>query len=315
MVRRFKITFLFKISIIITLILTGSNFDQAQQLNSPRPDDTVKLRVNMIDLNVAVLDPYGRAVRGLTKDNFEVYEDKTKQNIDLFSSGDAPVSIGFVFDLSGSMAAKAGRARDALREFINASNPDDEMFLIGFNNKARLLTDFTKRDSEILNSVATMPAAGMTALYDAVYMGIEKVKQGRNKRKVLFVISDGQDNQSRYTDKEIRNLIKESDIEIFSIGTTAIWQYITLDDYEGMVLLDDLGRMSGGTAYFPRDFNEMSRACLQIATQIRNQYSLAYVPTNSTFDGKWRKLRIRIKGMVNGGYVVLRSRDGYYARP
>jgi len=285
-----------------------------QQMKVSTGDDSVKLRVNMINVNVEVLDPNGRYIRGLTKDNFEVFEDKTKQSIDLFSFEDQPISIGFVFDLSGSMSGKVQRARQTLREFANGCHIDDEMFIIGFNDKPTLLTDFTKDDSEIVNSIAMMPAKGSTALLDAVYMGVEKLKQGRYNRKVLIIISDGEDNSSRYSQKEIKNLVKESDVEIFSIGTTEIWQPATYADLSGMEILDDISTMTGGKAYFPKDFNQMAAVCRQIALGLRNQYSIAYIPSNASFDGSWRKLRVRIKGVKDGGYLVLRARTGYYAR-
>jgi len=305
---------LFAITTILIGILTIPVTTTAQQIKVSTGDDSVKLRVNMINLNVSVLDPKGRYVRGLTKDNFEVFEDKTKQSIDLFSFDDQPISIGFVFDLSGSMTGKAKRARETLSEFLNGCHIDDEMFMIGFNNNPNLLTDFTKDDSDVVNSVAMMPTKGRTALLDAVYMGVEKLKQGRYTKKVLIIISDGGDNSSRYSKKEIMNLVKESDVEIFSIGTTDIWQQTANTDLAGMELLDNLSMMTGGKAYFPRDFNQMAAVCRQIALGLRNQYSIAYIPSNAAFDGSWRKLKIRIKGVKDSGFLVLRVRTGYYAR-
>jgi Ca-activated chloride channel family protein len=305
---------LLALNMILAAALTSAGITTGQQVKVSTGDDPVKLRVNMINLNVEVLDPNGRYVRGLTKDNFEVFEDKTKQSIDLFSFDDQPVSVGFVFDLSGSMSGKAQRARETLREFVNGCHVDDEMFLIGFNDKPTLLTDFTKNDADIVNSVAMMPAKGSTSLLDAVYMGVEKLRQGRYNRRVLIIISDGEDNSSRYSQKEIVNLVKESDVQIFSIGTTEIWQSPTYADLSGMEILDSMSTMTGGKAYFPKDFNQMSSVCRQIALGLRNQYSIAYVPSNASLDGSWRKLKIRIKGVKDGGYMVLRARSGYYAR-
>jgi Ca-activated chloride channel family protein len=305
---------LFAIATVFTGSLALAGITTAQQVNVSTGDDPVKLRVNMINLNIEVLDQEGRYVRGLTKDNFEIYEDKTKQSIDLFSFDDQPISIGFIFDLSGSMTGKVVRARETLREFENGCNIDDEMFLIGFNEKPSLLADFTKDDSEIVNSVAMMPTKGSTSLYDAVYMGVEKLKQGRYNRKVLIIISDGQDNSSHYTQKEIKNLVRESDVEIFSVGTTEIWQSAAFSDMEGMEILDDISTMTGGKAYFPQNFDQMARVCRQIALGLRNQYSIAYVPSNASFDGSWRKLKVKIKGIKDSGRFVLRARTGYYAR-
>ena len=305
---------LFAIATILAGIFTTPGITTAQQVKVSAGDDPVKLRVNMINLNVSVLDPNGRFVRGLTKENFEVYEDKTKQNIDLFSFDDLPISIGFVFDLSGSMSGKAQRARDTLREFVNGCNVDDEMFIIGFNDKPALLSDFTKDASDVVNSVSLMPTKGSTSLLDAVYMAVEKVKQGRYSRKVLIIISDGQDNSSRYSNKEIMNLVKESDVEVFSIGTTDIWQPTRYTDLDGMEILDNISAMTGGKAYFPQNFEQMAVVCRQIALGLRNQYSIAYAPSNGAFDGSWRKLKIRITGVKDGKYLVLRTRTGYYAR-
>ena len=202
--------------VFCSLVIPANLLGQTKSAKSD--DNMVQLGVAMVSLNVTVVDHNGNFVVGLNQNNFEVYEDKIKQDVVNFTLDDAPLSVGIIFDLSGSMKSKIRGAHDSLRSFTHICRDDDNIFVLGFNNHVQLLRDYTSDDGEVLSSVLGAEPKGLTALYDAVYMGMEKAKQGRNARKVLLVISDGQDNDSRYTLREIERFAKESDVLIYSIG-------------------------------------------------------------------------------------------------
>jgi len=279
---------------------------------SSAQEQVVKLGVDLVTLNVTVIDTAGRLVAGLDKDSFEIYEDKVKQTIDYFTREDSPISLGIIFDVSGSMKNKIRNAHNSLRSFLEVCRDDDDIFVIGFNDKPELLADFTSQDNVVLNSVALASPRGRTALLDATYLGIEKVKQGRHARKVLLIISDGQDNSSRYTQREMENLVKESDIQIFAIGVMDLYGPSSLQDALGLDVLTNVARMTGGEAYFPRNQMELDAVCTHIALELRYQYSIGYTPTNLQRDGKWRNVRVHVRPPQNIPWVGIRARKGYY---
>jgi Mg-chelatase subunit ChlD len=187
------------------------------QLSDQGDQDRVRIGTELVSLPVTVTDAYNRLVTGLDRNHFEIFEDKVKQEISFFSDDDAPVNLGIVFDVSGSMKGKLDRARDALKAFIQTSHSDDDFFLVGFNQRANLLAEFTDGDS-LSNKLTLVDPKGQTALYDAAYLGIEKAKQGRHSRHALLLISDGQDNSSRYTYGELRKLLKEAGCRFTASG-------------------------------------------------------------------------------------------------
>ncbi len=208
-------------------------------------------RTDLVSLPVTVTDAYNRLVTGLDRQHFEIYEDKVKQEISFFSDDDSPVNLGIVFDVSGSMKGKLDRARDALKAFIQTSHSDDDFFLVGFNQRANLLAEFTDGDA-LANKLTLVDPKGQTALYDAAYLGIEKVKQGRHSRNAILLISDGQDNSSRYTYGELRKLLKEAGVQIYCIGIVEIGGGAggTLD-MQGQAILEEIAQTTGGKAFFP----------------------------------------------------------------
>lgn len=268
---------------------------------------------DLVSLPVTVTDSYNRLVTGLDRQHFEVYEDKVKQEISFFSDDDAPVNLGIVFDVSGSMKGKLDRARDALKAFIQTSHSDDDFFLVGFNQRANLLAEFT--DGEALASKLTLvEPKGQTALYDAAYLGIEKVKQGRHKRNAILLISDGQDNSSRYTYGELRKLLKEAGVQIYCIGIVEIGGGAggTLD-IQGQAILEEISQTTGGKAFFPRSGAELEDATTRIALELRHQYSIGYNPTNVKRDGQWHKIKVNVKGPKGLSNLKVQYKEGYYA--
>jgi Ca-activated chloride channel homolog len=268
---------------------------------------------DLVSLTVTVTDSLNRLVSGLDRRHFEVYEDKVKQEISFFSEADAPVNMGIVFDVSGSMKGKLDRARDALKAFSQTSHSDDDFFLVGFNQRANLLAEFT--DGEALaNKLTLVDPKGQTALYDAAYLGIEKVKQGRHSRNAILLISDGQDNSSRYTYGELRKLLKEAGVQIYCIGIVEIGGGAggTLD-MQGQAILEEIAQTTGGKAFFPKSGAELEEITTRIALELRHQYSIGYIPTNVKHDGQWHKVKVNVKPPKGWSNLKALHKEGYYA--
>jgi len=285
--------------------------------NENRSQDGPIIRVptEVVTLSVTVTDPYSRLVTGLDRHHFEVFEDKVKQNIVFFKDEDVPVSVGIIFDVSGSMKGKLDRAREALKAFIQTSHDQDDFFLVGFNQRANLVAEFTDGDS-LVNKLTLIDPKGQTALYDASYLGLEKVKQGRHQKRAILLISDGQDNSSRYTYGELRKLLKEANVQIYSIGIVEMGGGAggTLD-LQGQGILEEISQTTGGKAFFPRSAAELEDATTRIALELRHQYSIGYEPTNEKRDGKWRKISVKVNPPRGLPRLNVRSKEGYYATP
>jgi Ca-activated chloride channel family protein len=263
---------------------------------------------------VTVTDTYGRYVSGLGKSAFAIYDNKQQQEITHFSDDDSPVSVGVIFDVSGSMSGdKVRRARDALSKFIQTSHDSDEYFLIAFNSRAQLLLDRTRDGDSILNKLTFVETKSQTALYDACYLGVEKVQRGQHPKRALLLISDGQDNNSRYTFNELRKLLKESDVTLYGIGILSGSDAGSSLGMEGQGILDELAGVSGGKAFFPRSAAEMDDIFEQIALELRHQYSIGYKPETFVNDGKWHRVKVKVTAPRGLPKLFVRSKEGYYA--
>ena len=199
-------------------VWAGNGGQQPAPAGPSQKPPAIKLDTKLVSVTVTVSDRYGRFVSGLTKDDFEVFDDNVKQEIEIFGDEDAPVSMGIVYDVSGSMSDLTSQSFTALRKFFDTSHEDDEFFVIAFNRKPQLVQDFTNSPSDILGKVVFIKAKGSTALYDAAYLAIEKARQGRHPKKALLIISDGEENSSRYSHRELQNLLKEAGVQIYAIG-------------------------------------------------------------------------------------------------
>jgi Ca-activated chloride channel family protein len=283
------------------------------QISDQGEQDRVRIGTDLVSLPVTVTDAYNRLVTGLNKQHFEIFEDKVKQDITFFNDDDAPVSLGIVFDVSGSMKGKLDRARDALKAFIQTSHNDDDFFLVGFNQRANLLAEFTDGDS-LSNKLTLVDPKGQTALYDATYLGIEKVKQGRHNRHAMLLISDGQDNSSRYTYGELRKQLKEAGVQIYCIGIVEMGGGAGgALDMQGQAILEEISQVTGGKAFFPRSAAELEDATTRIALELRHQYSIGYNPTNVKRDGQWHKIKVNVKGPKGLSNLRVQHKEGYYA--
>jgi len=210
---------------------------------------------------------------------------------------------------------KIKRAREALAKFIQTSHNSDEYFLIAFNNRAQLLLDKTRDGNAVLEKLTFVETHGQTALYDAVYLGVEKVQRGIHPKRALLVISDGQDNSSRYTFDNLRRLLKESDVTLYGVGILSGSDAGSSLGMEGQGILDELSGVSGGKAFFPRSGAEMDDIFEQIALELRHQYSIGYKPVNFVGDGKWRRLKVKVTPPRGLPRLFVRSKEGYYAIP
>jgi Ca-activated chloride channel homolog len=289
---------------------------QFSKLNDDPP--MLRQKTQVVTLNVSVIDRENRPITGLKREEFVVYEDKIQQQIEYFSAVDVPISIGIIFDASASMEAKMSKARDSLKTFMQTSHPDDDYFLVAFNREARLIADFADGE-EVLSKMAALKADGETALYDAVYLGLEKLKAARHQKRALLVISDGQDNCSRYRLRELSKHIKETEaiIYAFSIAEVQGGDCGQLCQMYSRRALDEMTEVTGGKAFFPTNLEELEQAASQIALELRQQYSLGYIPMNSNQDSKWRKISVQVRpdSPQRAQRIFVRTKAGYFAHP
>jgi Ca-activated chloride channel family protein len=279
---------------------------------SARPNERLRVDINLVLVPVTVTDPLNRLVTGLERQDFFVYENNALQKLKSFSAEDAPVSIGIIFDLSGSMTDKINRARNSILEFMRTANPQDEFFVIGFNDRPELIMDFTSNVDNIESRLLTVKPGHRTALLDAIYFGLNKMKQAKNERKALLVVSDGGDNRSRYTESEVRAVVRESDVQIYSIGIFD--QYApTREEQLGPILLHDVSEETGGQLFRVDDLADMADIATKISAELRNQYVLGYKSDDAKRDGKWRKLKVKLVPPEGLPQLTVHARTGYYA--
>jgi Ca-activated chloride channel family protein len=272
----------------------------------------LKVDVDLVLVPVTITDPMNRLVTGLEKENFELYEGNSKEQIRSFSSEDAPVSLGVIFDSSGSMSSKMDRAKDAVLEFFKTANPQDEFFMITFSDAPEVVNDFTSSVEDIQGKLVFTVPRRRTALLDAIYMGVSKMREAKYAKKALLIISDGGDNHSRYTEGEIKSLVKEADVMVYAIGIYDRY-FPTPEERLGPELLGEIAELSGGRAFTVDNPNDLGDVATKIGVELRNQYVLGYRPSKIVRDGKWRKIKVKL--LPPKGLPPLRvyARMGYYA--
>jgi Ca-activated chloride channel family protein len=284
----------------------------AAALGTSRRDARIRVDVNLVLIPATVTDPMNRLVTGLEKENFEVYDNNIGQVIKSFSTQDAPVTIGIIFDLSGSMSSKFVRARKALSEFLRTCNPQDEFFVVGFNDRPAILVDYTSDIEDVEARMVMLRPQNRTALIDAMYLAVDKLKTAKFDRKALLVISDGGDNRSRYTEGELTRAVRESEVQIFSMGIFD--QYAsTEEEQNGPMLLNGLSEATGGRMFKIYDLSVLSDVAERISEEIRDEYVIGYTPTDRKRDGTWRKLKVRLLPPPGLPDLTPHSREGYYA--
>ncbi len=259
----------------------------------------LKVDVDLVVVNATVTDENNKRVSGLNAADFQIFEDKVQQDIRYFSTEEQPLSLGIVFDVSHSMENKIALARDAASTFLETGTAEDEYFLVEFSSQAKVTQDFTNDIGRLRKHLAFVPPRGATALYDAVYLGLSKVRKGRHPKKALLLITDGEDNHSRYSRGDIREFVRESDVQIYSIDM-------------GRALIGDLSDLTGGHS-FRGHADDLQDICEKIAQEIKSQYVIGYASTNRNKDGKYRRVRIKVNTPAGMMKLHIRSRDGYYA--
>src|ERR1700738_5030885 len=280
-----------------------------------KPGQTMHMDVDLALVNVTVTDPYNRLVTGLDTDNFRVFEDSVEQELVTFSAEDVPISIGVIFDFSGSMANKVSKAREAAIQFFKTANPQDEFFLVSFNERAELTSSFTNSVEDLQSRMMLTLPKGRTALLDAIYLGLSQMRGARNGKRALLILSDGGDNHSRYNESDIKRLVKEADTQLYAIGIFDPLGYRnrTPEELGGPSLLSEVTEMTGGRVFAVENLNDLPDIASKIGMELRNQYVLGYRPSNKAHDARWRKIKIKLRAPKGLPPLNVYSKTGYYA--
>ncbi len=289
--------------------------------DKPKREYTINVDVNMVVIHATVLDKHGRMVNGLKEGDFKVFEDNIPQKLSVFSHADIPVTMGIVIDDSGSMREKRQAVNAAALTFVKTSNPQDQAFVVNFNDVYYLDTpgDFAANMEDLKSALDKIDSRGGTALYDAIYASLDHLKLGNRDKKVLLVVTDGEDNASRYTFDELIKYAQQSNAVIYTIGLLGSEEPGGLFKIHGggarnaAKKLKMIAEATGGQAYFPKSLDEVEGTCTQIAHDIRDQYTLAYYPSNAKKDGTYRNLRVEAFGSNGRNKLVVRTKPGYYA--
>ena len=312
--------------LLISLVCAGSALAQIplQAAVPPPPPELsgsgsgqtggrIALNVNLVVLHTSVVDDRGKFVEGLTQENFRVYEDKVEQKLSIFKREDIPVSMGLVIDNSGSMRDKRPRVNEAALTLVQSSNPQDEAFVVNFNDDfyLDLDKDFTNSIPELKEALERIDARGSTALYDAIIGSLDHLKKGVKEKKVLLIVTDGEDNTSRNSLEKTVREIQKTDTVIYTIGLLS--QESKKSAKTAKRALIAIAQASGGVAYFPENVEDVHAICEQVAHDIRHQYTLAYYPSNAARDGSFRTVHVDVIPPRGHGKLTARTRNGYYA--
>ena len=279
----------------------------------PKPD--IRVDSSLVLVPAQVTNVLGAPVTDLRKQDFQVFEDGVEQPISDFSREDAPLSVGFLFDISGSMRDKIKKATEAADAFFKTSNPQDEFFLIEFSDRPKLKVPFTSDPNDIYDEISRARPFGRTALLDAIHLGMVTMKQARNSRKALVIVSDGGDNRSRHSEREIKNEVLESDLQVYAMGIFDLdgTSKLSSEERNGPKLLTDLADESGGREYPVASLNDLPAISARIGNQLRNQYLLGYSPLNGARDGKYRIIQVRVSRQADAPNLRVYYRHGYYS--
>jgi Ca-activated chloride channel homolog len=279
-----------------------------------KPGESLHVDVDLALVHVTVTDPYNRLVTGLEPDNFRIFEDNVEQEVVNFSSEDVPISIGIILDHSGSMTNKLGKAKEAAFQFLKTANPEDEFFLVGFNDHSELLSPFTENVEDLQSRMLSASAKGRTALLDAIYQGLSEMRRARNGKRALLIISDGGDNSSRYNEKDIKRLVREADTQLYSIGIfDPLNRTGTPEERYGPSLLNEMTELTGGRAFTVENLNNLPDIAEKIGMELRNQYILGYHPSNKAHDARWRKIKVKLRSPKGLPPLSVYAKTGYYA--
>jgi Ca-activated chloride channel family protein len=278
-------------------------------------NQALKLSVDLALINATVTDPFNRLVTGLDPDNFRIFEDNVEQEVVTFSAEDVPISIGVIFDYSGSMSNKAAKAREAAIQFFKTANPQDEFFLVSFNERAELTSSFTNSVEDLQSRMLLSAPKGRTALLDAIYLGLSEMRGAHNAKRALLILSDGGDNHSRYNESDIKRLVKEADTQLYAIGIfdPAGYRNRTLEEGNGPSLLGEVTELTGGRVFPVERLEDLPDIASKIGMELRNQYVLGYHPSNTNHDARWRKVKVKLRAPRGLPPLTVYAKTGYYA--
>lgn len=303
----------------VLLIIPITLFDAQQLQKKPGKDFEISVDVQLVQLPVSVVDRDGQPVLGLERAHFQVFEDRVPQEISLFKHEDVPVSVGLVIDNSGSMRNKRERVNAAALTFIRESNPEDETFVVNFDNSAYLEQDFTGSLGNLIDTLDNIDTRGETAFNDAVYLSTEHVEaEGRMDKKALLVITDGEDNKSSYTLDEVLDRLRNANLTLYAIGL------LEENDLRGGLFrkspsqrarkaLEEIAEVTGGEAFFPKNLGGVNELCRQVALNLRNHYTIGYNPSNRNLDGTWRNVEVEVNAPRGFPKLSVRTKPGYRA--
>jgi Ca-activated chloride channel homolog len=300
---------------VCAVILAAAGERIAAQSADQTPGARFTLDTTLVLIPVTVTDSMNRFVLGLHKEDFRLYEDGSEQKIASFSGEDAPLSVGIVFDTSGSMGDKLRTSRRAAIQFLRTMNAQDEAFLIEFGDRATLTVGFTHQFDEIQNKLTSVEPGGLTAMFDGAQLALHEMQKAKNPRKAILIISDGGDNNSRYSAHEIESLVREADVQIYAMGVfePSLFRGLGQEEVNGPRMLSQLAEQTGGRAFTASDANDLPSVAARIAIELRNQYVLAYHSKNRNNDGKYRKVEVKITAPPGISNLKVHWRLGYYA--
>jgi Ca-activated chloride channel family protein len=310
-----KIIFILLVCLSSVVLLAQ---DKPQPQKSDKDNYTLSVETLEVNLPISVLDKEGRPVNGLTKEQFQIFEDKIPQTIRTFSHEDIPLSLGLIIDNSGSMRNKRERVNSAALSFVRESNPDDETFIVNFDDSAYLEQEFTGSIGDLVDALDNIDARGETALYDAIYLSADHAKSGHKDKKALLLISDGEDNVSKYGINKVIEALKQSKVTLYCIGL------LEEDDQRGGLFkkppskkakedLQKFAAITGGQSFFPKNLDEVEDLVKVIAHDLRNHYTVTYTPTNAKLDGSYRDVTVKVTPPKNLGKITWHTKQGYYA--
>jgi Ca-activated chloride channel homolog len=279
------------------------------------PAADLRVDVPLVLIPVHVTTPRGASVTNLAEKNFHLFEDGVEQTITHFGSEDAPLSIGVLFDASGSMRNKIRKSTEAAAAFFKTANADDEFFLIEFNERPRLAVPFTRDSDAICKHMAHTHATGRTSLLDAIHLAMIQMKDAKNLRKAIVIVSDGGDNRSRYSETEIMSAMREADVQVYAMGIFDPEDVPkrTPEERYGPRLLDELAKETGGRHFPVRNLNDLPGVCERIGNELRNQYLIGYSPANGIADGSYRHVRVTVAAPESTDKLRAHHRQGYFA--
>ena len=295
-------------------VISSSTQHKSSGQRSRDSRQSILVDVKMVLVDVTVTHADGSSVTSLEKGSFHVFENGIEQEILSFSREDVPISIGLIFDMSGSMADKLDESRQAALEFLKTANPRDEFFLVNFNDRAELTSPFTFDIEEVRKSILSGKPRGRTALMDAIYLGLNQMKGARNSKHALLVISDGGDNHSRYSKTQVRNALKEADCSLYAIGIFRFKDILrSMEELQGPGLLSELAEITGARMVRVSRLDDLPDIAANIAMELRNRYVLGYKPSDARHDGTWRRIKVKVVPPANLRPLNVYARTGYYS--